>query len=104
MSKEGFATPNDFHKCANYNECIEEKKINGHTVSVKFVDVATYTNAGSNCMRVEFEYTTGFEDTRNSNWNVEASVSGGFSIFLQSLIQASLQVVEVGKKTVIPRQ
>ena len=81
MSKEGFATPNDFHKCANYNECIEEKKINGHTVSVKFVDVATYTNAGSNCMRVEFEYTTGFEDTRNSNWNVEASVSGGFSIF-----------------------
>merc|ERR1712106_557957 len=74
----------DMHECANPRECSDKKTVNGNTVSVGYVDVASYTNEGSGCMEIEFQYSTGFEDSTNKNWNVEASVSAEFSFFVSA--------------------
>ena len=81
VNADGVATPQDMHKCTNTNECGVKNTVNGKPMTIGYVDVASYTNDGSGCMKIEFQYSTGFEDTTNSNWNVEASVSGGFSFF-----------------------
>jgi len=78
---EGVAAARDMYECVNTAECGDQETVNGNPVSVKFVDVASYTNNGSRCMSIEFQYSTGFEDTTSSNWNVEASVSAEFSVF-----------------------
>ena len=81
VNKDGIANPSDLQECSNQKECTDEKKVNGHIVSVGYVTVASYTNFGDNCMTVQFQYSTGFEDTTSYNWNVEASVSAEFSYF-----------------------
>merc|ERR1711892_119195 len=84
VNADGIVAAVDMHECANPRECSEKKTVNGNTVSVGFVDVASYTNEGSSCMEIEFQYSTGFEDSTNKNWNVEASVSAEFSFFVSA--------------------
>ena len=82
VNADGIVAAVDMHECANPRACSDKKTVNGNTVSVGFVDVASYTNEGSGCMEIEFQYSTGFEDSTNKNWNVEASVSAEFSFFV----------------------
>ena len=79
LDADGVASASDMYPCVNTKECGEDQTVNGNPVVVGFVDVASYTNAGSSCMSIEFQYSTGYEDTTSYNWNVEASVSAEFN-------------------------
>ena len=41
----------------------------------------SYLNKGTKDLNIDFQFETGTEDTKSNNWNVEASVSAGFSAF-----------------------
>ena len=57
----------------------------GCPITIGFVDVGSYTNSGSKELEIAFSFETGVEDSTESNWNVEASVTAGFSAFGASL-------------------
>ena len=81
VNVDGLATALDMKTCASPQYCSEKNTVNGSPVSFGYQDVASYTNYGSSCMTIDFEYSTGFEDSTSSNWNVDASMSAEFSYF-----------------------
>ena len=62
--------------CGSSKSCCNSKTINGNIIKVGYKDVG-----GSKDLTVSFSFETGVEDRSEHSWNVEASVSAGFSAF-----------------------
>ena len=77
----GLAEEKDMRHCGASKSCFNSTTINGNPITVGYSDVGSYTNSGSKELQINFSFETGIEDSSESNWNVEASVSAGFSAY-----------------------
>merc|ERR1719318_753339 len=81
IDKDGKAIGTDMKPCGPSEACKDNTRVNDKVITIGYDTVGSYTNAGSEDMAIDFTFETGVEDTSESNWNVEASVSAGFSAF-----------------------
>jgi len=81
VDEEGFAVEKDLRLCGPSETCFNRTSINGKPITVGWVDVGSYANSGSKPLEISFSFETGCEDSSEKNWNVEASVTAGFSAF-----------------------
>jgi len=81
VDKNGFAEEKDMRRCGPSETCFNRTTINGNAITIGWQDVGSYANDGSKALQVSFSFETGVEDTSESNWNVEASVTAGFEAY-----------------------
>jgi len=91
VDKDGIAQESDMRRCGPSTECFNATTINGNAITVGYKDVGSYTNDGTKDLEVEFSFETGVEDSTETNWNAEASVTAGFDAFGAS-VEATLTV------------
>jgi endogenous inhibitor of DNA gyrase (YacG/DUF329 family) len=89
VDTDGVAKESDMKRCGLSLTCFNSSTINGNPITIGYKDVGSYSNAGSKELEISFSFETGVEDSTESNWNVEASVSAGFDAFGAS-IEASV--------------
>merc|ERR1711970_558285 len=85
VNSDGHAKESDMRRCGPSMQCFNATTINGNPITIGYKDVGSYTNSGSKELEISFSFETGVEDSSESNWNVEASVTAGFDAFGVSL-------------------
>jgi len=85
VNADGHAKESDMRRCGPSKQCFNATTINGNPITIGYKDVGSYTNSGSKPLEISFSFETGVEDSSESNWNVEASVTAGFDAFGVSL-------------------
>jgi len=81
VNSDGHAKESDMRRCGPSPTCFNATTINGNPITIGYIDVGSYTNSGSKELEIAFSFETGVEDSTESNWNVEASVTAGFDAF-----------------------
>merc|ERR1719184_20621 len=89
VNSDGHAKESDMRRCGPSPTCFNATTINGNPITIGYKDVGSYSNAGSKELEIAFSFETGVEDSTESNWNVEASVTAGFENFGAS-VEASV--------------
>jgi len=89
VDDNGIAEESDMRRCGPSLTCFNSTTINGNPITIGYKDIGSYSNFGAKDLEIAFTFETGVEDSSESNWNVEASVSAGFDAFGAS-IEASV--------------
>ena len=81
VDANGIASRANMKPCAGSEACKDPSAIRGKVITVGYRTVGAYLNNGTKDLEIDFQFETGTEDTKSSHWNVEASVSAGFSAY-----------------------
>merc|ERR1711892_978192 len=87
--KTGIAEEKHMEPCGASLSCYDSITIGGNPIREGAIAVGSYANKGSKDLEVVFTFETGIEDSSESNWEVEASVTAGFEAYGVS-VEASI--------------
>jgi len=87
--KTGIAEEKHMEPCGASLSCYDSITIGGNPIREGAIAVGSYANKGSKDLEVVFTFETGIEDSSESNWAVEASVTAGFEAYGVS-VEASI--------------